>query len=81
VRIATVVLALAQLTRLIAWVFGSVAVTFDVGISFVMLLATLRFLGIGDSELPTVELFAIVAPAFLAETLIPLTASGLGVAS
>lgn len=61
------------------WVFGSVAVAFNLGISFVMLLAALRFLGIGDSELPTIEVFAIFAAAFLAGTLIPLTAGGLGV--
>ena len=63
------------------WVFDSVAVAFNLGISFVMLLAALRLLGIGDSGLPAVEVFAIFAAAFLAGTLIPLTAVGLGVAS
>ena len=61
------------------WLFGSLAVGFNLGVSFIMLLASLRFLGISSGEIPTVEVFAVFAAAFLAGTLIPLTAGGLGV--
>jgi len=61
------------------WKYGAFAVTCNLLTSFLMLLATLRFLGVSNTDVPTVVVFASFAAAFLAGTLIPLTAGGLGV--
>jgi uncharacterized membrane protein YbhN (UPF0104 family) len=61
------------------WRFGAVAVAANLLVSFLLLLASLRFLGVDSSQIPTVVVFATFSAAFLAGTLIPLTAGGLGV--
>lgn len=51
----------------------------NLAVSFLLLLAAIRYLGVSKGELSTVVIFATFAAAFLAGTLIPLTAGGLGV--
>lgn len=61
------------------WGFGAAAVAGNLMISFLMLLAAIRFLGVSTSEVSTVVIFASFAAAFLAGTLIPISAGGIGV--
>jgi uncharacterized membrane protein YbhN (UPF0104 family) len=61
------------------WGFGAAAVAGNLMISFLMLLAAIRFLDVSTSEVSTVVIFASFAAAFLAGTLIPISAGGIGV--
>jgi uncharacterized membrane protein YbhN (UPF0104 family) len=61
------------------WGFGAAAVAGNLLISFLMLLAAIRFLGVSTSDVSTVVIFASFAAAFLAGTLIPISAGGIGV--
>jgi uncharacterized membrane protein YbhN (UPF0104 family) len=61
------------------WRFGTLAVAANLLVSFLLLLASLRFLGVDSSQVPMVIVFATFSAAFLAGSLIPLTAGGLGV--
>jgi uncharacterized membrane protein YbhN (UPF0104 family) len=61
------------------WGFGAAAVAGNLLVSFLMLLAAIRFLGVSTSDVPTVVIFASFAAAFLAGTLIPISAGGIGV--
>jgi uncharacterized membrane protein YbhN (UPF0104 family) len=61
------------------WKFGSFAVACNLAVSFAMLLASIRFLGVSSSDLPTVVIFSTFAAAFLAGALIPISAGGIGV--
>lgn len=61
------------------WQFGSFAVACNLAVSFAMLLAAIRFLDVSSSDLPSVVIFSTFAAAFLAGTLIPISAGGIGV--
>ena len=61
------------------WGFGAAAVAGNLLVSFLMLLAAIRFLGVSSSELSTVVIFASFAAAFPAGTLVPISAGGIGV--
>jgi uncharacterized membrane protein YbhN (UPF0104 family) len=61
------------------WAFGAGAVAGNLLVSFLMLLAAIRFLGVSAADVPTVVIFASFAAAFLAGTLIPISAGGIGV--
>jgi uncharacterized membrane protein YbhN (UPF0104 family) len=69
--------ALAVLRQ--GWLLGSVGVALNLLLTFLILLAAVRFVGVSQDELPTVEVFAAFALAFWAGAVIPITGSGLGV--
>jgi uncharacterized membrane protein YbhN (UPF0104 family) len=61
------------------WLLGTVAVAANLALTFLILLAAVRFVGISQQELPAVEIFAAFALAFWAGAVIPITGSGLGI--
>ena len=61
------------------WLFGTVATAANLAISYVILVAALRYVGIAHSELGLAAVFAAFAVSFFAGTVIPITGSGLGV--
>ncbi len=61
------------------WGVGVIAVTLNLFISYLLLVASLRAVGIEQSELGLVVIFASFAVAFFAGVVIPITGSGLGV--
>lgn len=69
--------ALAVLRQ--GWLLGSVGVALNLALTFLILLAALRFVGVSQAELVAVEVFAAFALAFWAGAVIPITGSGLGV--
>ncbi|MDH3752725.1 MAG: lysylphosphatidylglycerol synthase domain-containing protein [Acidimicrobiia bacterium] len=61
------------------WAIGSIAVTLNLALTYLILVASLRFVGIEQSQLGLAAIFAAFAVAFFAGVVIPLTGSGLGV--
>ena len=61
------------------WLLGSIGVVVNLGLTYLILLAAVRFVGVPQAELPAVEIFAAFALAFWAGAVIPVTGSGLGV--
>jgi uncharacterized membrane protein YbhN (UPF0104 family) len=61
------------------WALGSIGVAANLFLTYLILLAALRFVGISPSELTAVEAFAAFAIAFWAGAVFPITGSGLGV--
>ena len=61
------------------WLFGTVATAANLAISYVILVAALRYVGVAHSELGLAAVFAAFAVSFFAGTVIPITGSGLGV--
>jgi uncharacterized protein (TIRG00374 family) len=61
------------------WPIGSLAVALNLGITYLLLVACLRFVGVDSSTLSATAIFAAFAVAFFAGTVIPITGSGLGV--
>jgi uncharacterized membrane protein YbhN (UPF0104 family) len=61
------------------WALGSVGVAVNLFLTYLILLAALRFVGVSASELPAAETFAAFAVAFWAGAVFPITGSGLGV--
>lgn len=61
------------------WALGSVGVAVNLFMTYVILLAALRFVGVSASELSAAEAFAAFAVAFWAGAAIPITGSGLGI--
>jgi len=61
------------------WAFGSFAVALNLLLTYLVLVASIRFVGIDDSELALAIIFASFAVAFFAGVVIPITGSGLGV--
>ena len=61
------------------WVFGSVAVAFNLLVTYFILVASLRSVGVEQSQLGLAVIFACFAVAFFAGVVIPITGSGLGV--
>jgi uncharacterized membrane protein YbhN (UPF0104 family) len=61
------------------WALGSIGVAANLLLTYIILLAALRFVGISGSELPAADAFAAFAIAFWAGAVFPITGSGLGV--
>ena len=61
------------------WALGSIGVAANLFITYLILLAALRFVGISATELPAADAFAAFAIAFWAGAVFPITGSGLGV--
>jgi uncharacterized membrane protein YbhN (UPF0104 family) len=60
------------------WLAGSIAVSLNLLLTFVLLLISLRFVGLSNDELPASSIFAALAVSFLAGTVLPLSSSGMG---
>ncbi len=61
------------------WRLGSAGVAANLLVTYLILLAALRFLGVSSSQLTAPDAFAAFAVAFWAGAVIPITGSGLGV--
>ena len=61
------------------WKLGTIGVAANLLLTFLILLASLRFVGVTDAELSSPDAFAAFAIAFWAGAVIPVTGSGLGV--
>jgi uncharacterized membrane protein YbhN (UPF0104 family) len=61
------------------WRYGSIAVALNLAITYLILVASLRFVGVSADELSLAAVFASFAVAFFAGVVIPITGSGLGV--
>ena len=61
------------------WTLGSIGVAANLLLTYLILLAALRFVGVSSSELSAVDAFAAFAIAFWAGAVFPITGSGLGV--
>jgi uncharacterized membrane protein YbhN (UPF0104 family) len=61
------------------WVLGSIGVAANLLLTYLILLASLRFVGVSRSELSAGDAFAAFAIAFWAGAVFPITGSGLGV--
>ncbi len=61
------------------WLMGSIAVALNLLITYLILVASLRAVGVDASNLGLVLIFASFAVAFFAGVVIPITGSGLGV--
>jgi uncharacterized membrane protein YbhN (UPF0104 family) len=61
------------------WALGSIGVAANLFLTYLILLAALRFVGASGSELSAVDAFAAFAIAFWAGAVFPITGSGLGV--
>jgi uncharacterized membrane protein YbhN (UPF0104 family) len=61
------------------WALGSIGVAANLAVTYLILLAALRFLDVTATELPAAEAFAAFAIAFWAGAVFPITGSGLGV--
>ena len=60
------------------WLSGAIAVSLNLFLTFVLLLVSLRFVGLSSDELEASAVLAALALAFLAGTILPITGSGLG---
>jgi uncharacterized membrane protein YbhN (UPF0104 family) len=60
------------------WLAGTIAVSLNLFLTFVMLLLSLRFVGLTNEELPASSVFAALAVSFFAASILPLTSSGMG---
>ena len=61
------------------WALGSVGVAANLFVTYLILLASLRFVGVSSVQLSAPDAFAAFAVAFWAGAVFPLTGSGLGV--
>ncbi len=61
------------------WALGTIGVAANLLLTYLILLAALRFVGAPASELPATDVFAAFAIAFWAGAVFPITGSGLGV--
>jgi uncharacterized membrane protein YbhN (UPF0104 family) len=61
------------------WALGSIGVAANLFLTYLILLAALRFVGVSAAELSAPDAFAAFAVAFWAGAVFPITGSGLGV--
>ena len=61
------------------WARGSLGVAANLFVTYLILLASLRFVGVSSAELSAAQAFAAFAIAFWAGAVLPITGSGLGV--
>jgi uncharacterized protein (TIRG00374 family) len=60
------------------WRPGTVAVATNLFVSYLILLASVRFVGLSNGEISWVLIFAVFAVSFFAGVVFPITGSGLG---
>jgi uncharacterized membrane protein YbhN (UPF0104 family) len=60
------------------WVAGSIAVTVNLLMTYILMVVSLRFVGLSAEEMPASQIFAALALGFFAGTVLPVTSSGLG---
>jgi uncharacterized membrane protein YbhN (UPF0104 family) len=61
------------------WATGAASVSLNLFLTFLLLLACVRFVGLSNDDILASEVFAALALAFFAGTVLPITGSGLGV--
>jgi uncharacterized membrane protein YbhN (UPF0104 family) len=61
------------------WALGSIGVAANLFLTYLILLSSLRFVGVSSAELSAPDAFAAFAIAFWAGAVFPITGSGLGV--
>ncbi len=61
------------------WALGSISVAANLFVTYLILLAALRFVGVSSGELSAADAFAAFAIAFWAGAVFPITGSGLGI--
>jgi uncharacterized membrane protein YbhN (UPF0104 family) len=61
------------------WALGSIGVAANLFLTYLIMLAALRFVGVSSAELSAPDAFAAFAIAFWAGAVFPITGSGLGV--
>ncbi len=61
------------------WQIGSIAVAFNLTLTYLILVVSLRAVGVGGDQIGLALIFASFAVAFFAGVVIPITGSGLGV--
>ncbi len=61
------------------WRLGSIGVVANLFFTYLILLASLRFIGVSSAELSAPDAFAAFAIAFWAGAVFPITGSGLGI--
>ena len=61
------------------WKLGSIGVGANLLLTYLILLAALRFVGVSSADLTAAQAFAAFAVAFWAGAVVPITGSGLGV--
>ena len=61
------------------WRYGATVVALNLGITYLILVASLRFVGVGSADLGLAPIFAAFAVSFFAGVVIPITGSGLGI--
>jgi uncharacterized membrane protein YbhN (UPF0104 family) len=61
------------------WALGSLGVAANLFVTYLILLAALRFVDVSEHELPAADAFAAFAVAFWAGAVVPITGSGLGI--
>jgi uncharacterized membrane protein YbhN (UPF0104 family) len=61
------------------WRLGTIGVAANLSVTYLILLAALRFVGVSSFELSASEAFAAFAIAFWAGAVVPITGSGLGI--
>jgi len=60
------------------WLAGSIAVTINLFVTYILLVVSLRFVGLSQSDISASQIFAALAVGFFAGAVLPLTSSGLG---
>jgi uncharacterized membrane protein YbhN (UPF0104 family) len=60
------------------WLAGSIAVTINLFVTYILLLVSLRFVGLSQSDISASQIFAALSVGFFAGAVLPLTSSGLG---
>ena len=63
----------------VGWRLGTVGVASNLAVTYLILLACLRFVGVSSSQMSAADVFAAFALAFWAGAVVPITGSGLGV--
>ena len=60
------------------WLAGSIAVTINLFVTYVLLVVSLRFVGLSNDDISASQIFSALAIGFFAGAVLPVTSSGLG---
>jgi uncharacterized membrane protein YbhN (UPF0104 family) len=60
------------------WLAGSIAVTINLFLTYVLLVVSLRFVGLSNDDISASQIFSALAIGFFAGAVLPVTSSGLG---
>jgi len=60
------------------WLAGSIAVSINLFVTYVLLVISLRFVGLSNDDISASQIFSALALGFFAGAVLPLTSSGLG---